>query len=470
MQMYGDIYIEASRADELREQLAKQLADGALTPSEHAELAAKLAARKPVSEAFLEIWMEFGSGTNKGPIRDDEKSRLQAEIASMQQDGKLTPAERADLDVQLAARPTISAGLAALANCTADQVPWFLLPFGVWSWPWRWLVATLVHCQWRDALINIGLLWSFGLVVEGKLGWRRFAPVLGGGLLATGLITTLAGLATGVVLPRSGSHDLVAFLAGICLVWAPANRIHYTRWLVVELGSFDTPIWLVLTFSATLGLLLGWLVGYPPLALFLLVFAYPMLGFATGTAIMRLGWVQTEGWDIYALWRTRHLLASDRNRLERKRQHAQNVPAPAAEVPAMQDALRTAAAEEFATELAAGRAAEAAGVFRMLRTRWPSWQAEPAALDRLSKLLWQVKDKDGAAAIAAELIARPGDSADARLMLAAVAVAAKRPAAARDHLAALPAELRPTQTVKRDTLLSRVAALEQHGEREVEFL
>ncbi len=43
--------------------------------------------------------------------------------------------------------------------------------------PYQWLTNNFVHADFMHILSNMLFLWSFGLVVEGKLGWLRTLAV-----------------------------------------------------------------------------------------------------------------------------------------------------------------------------------------------------------------------------------------------------------------------------------------------------
>lgn len=54
---------------------------------------------------------------------------------------------------------------------------WWLLEYGNGINPLEWIPAAFAHASVMHLLGNMFFLWGFGLVVEGKLGWRVFVPV-----------------------------------------------------------------------------------------------------------------------------------------------------------------------------------------------------------------------------------------------------------------------------------------------------
>ena len=56
------------------------------------------------------------------------------------------------------------------------QEPW-LLQYGDGLNPLEWIPAAFAHGGFMHLIGNMFFLWGFGLVVEGKLGWRIFIPL-----------------------------------------------------------------------------------------------------------------------------------------------------------------------------------------------------------------------------------------------------------------------------------------------------
>ena len=54
--------------------------------------------------------------------------------------------------------------------------PW-LLQYGEGLNPLEWIPAAFAHAGLTHLLGDMFFLWGFGLVVERKLGWRRFIPL-----------------------------------------------------------------------------------------------------------------------------------------------------------------------------------------------------------------------------------------------------------------------------------------------------
>lgn len=67
----------------------------------------------------------------------------------------------------------------AATGCAMNErllEPW-LLEYGNGINPLEWIPAAFAHGGFGHLIGNMFFLWGFGLVVEGKLGWRRFIPL-----------------------------------------------------------------------------------------------------------------------------------------------------------------------------------------------------------------------------------------------------------------------------------------------------
>ena len=168
--------------------------------------------------------------------------------------------------------------------------------------PTQWLTMNFMHADVLHLLGNMIFLWSFGLIVEGKLGWYRFLPIyLGIGILC-GLIVQLAMLGSGG--GALGASAVIFAIMGMALAWAPKNElscmlIFIIVWFI-RVVRFETTIAMMamvyvglnllffalqgFSFSGEAGHLLGFLIGMP-----------------VGIAMLKLGWVDCEGWDMFAV-------------------------------------------------------------------------------------------------------------------------------------------------------------------------
>lgn len=180
----------------------------------------------------------------------------------------------------------------------------WILQFGHGLHPVEWVAYNFLHFGWLHLIGNMVFLWGFGLIVEGKLGWWRFLLVyLAIGVLGGAFIQTLT-LARAEELAGSGGggSSLVVYgLMALCMIWAPKNELDVflffgIRAMTVEISNLVFGIWYIVEqlFCAWLsGFSIGSEVGH-------LVGAF--WGAGIGVAMLKLGWVDCENWDLFALW------------------------------------------------------------------------------------------------------------------------------------------------------------------------
>ena len=83
----------------------------------------------------------------------------------------------------------------------------YCLAYGDGLHPVQWLTHNFLHADFMHLLGNMIFLWSFGLVVEGKLGWYGMLPAYLGIGIANGWIVQAANQhQDGVALGVFGGH------------------------------------------------------------------------------------------------------------------------------------------------------------------------------------------------------------------------------------------------------------------------
>ncbi len=187
---------------------------------------------------------------------------------------------------------------------------WCMLSYGSWL-PWQWVTSNYLHGDFMHLLGNMILLWSFGLIVEGKVGWWRFLLIYNGiGMVECGLEQTLMlGFDEGGSL---GASAAIYGLIAIAMIWAPANEISCLFFIGFRSFSFDLTIWLFsgisLAIEVAMGILVVALADNAGTAMFsqLLRVSGAAFGFAVGIGLLKLGWVDCENWDAFAVWSGRN--------------------------------------------------------------------------------------------------------------------------------------------------------------------
>jgi membrane associated rhomboid family serine protease len=177
--------------------------------------------------------------------------------------------------------------------------------------PLQWVTNIFMHAGLLHLFGNMIFLWTFGLIVEGKLGFWRFLIVyLGLGALASAGMQLLVGSAQEVHM--LGASAVIFGLLALCLVWAPRNEVSCILWLRTMPMDVDVSIlWFVVLYIAfdvlTASLKAAVMAGSSAasgtviLALLLDHAIGAILGFVLGVALLKLKLVDCEHWDLFAV-------------------------------------------------------------------------------------------------------------------------------------------------------------------------
>ena len=187
----------------------------------------------------------------------------------------------------------------------------YVLVLGDGLHPLQWVTNNFLHSGILHLLGNMVFLWTFGLVVEGKLGWFRFLVVyLLLGIVESAAMQVLVSSEQDVSM--LGSSTIIFGLMGMCLVWAPRNEVTCIVWLRFTPMEFDLSIlWFAAlyialdVFSGGLsGVMRASLTNLSPMVIVAVELDHTfgaILGIAAGAAMLKLGWVDCENWDLFAV-------------------------------------------------------------------------------------------------------------------------------------------------------------------------
>src|SRR5262249_45472444 len=138
-------------------------------------------------------------------------------------------------DAPLYHRPIVTIGL-VLANVAsfflfpAKQYEDWTLVLGDGLHPLQWLTNIFMHAGWFHLIGNVIFLWTFGMVVEGKLGWWAFLLIyIGLGVGESAAMQLL--VPSGEPVHMLGVSGIIFGLLAMCLVWAPKNEVVCIVWL-----------------------------------------------------------------------------------------------------------------------------------------------------------------------------------------------------------------------------------------------
>jgi membrane associated rhomboid family serine protease len=194
------------------------------------------------------------------------------------------------------------------------------LEYGNGLHPLQWVTRNFLHEGPVHLIGNMLFLWVFGLVIEGKLGWWKFLAVY------LGLAVFQAGIEQSLSFwfdhGRSiGASGVIFALLAMALVWAPDHEIHclwiysgFFRW-----GAADVEIsvlWMAIFYIGTNLFFTG--IRGLGMSSELLHSLGAILGLALGFAMLKLRWVDCEGWDLLTVLSGGHLRSAARPRWFRR--------------------------------------------------------------------------------------------------------------------------------------------------------
>lgn len=179
------------------------------------------------------------------------------------------------------------------------------LSYGDGLHPMQWITSNFLHSGWMHLIFNMIFLWSFGIIVEGKLGWGRFVPIY----LAIGVIECFIEQLMMLRMGGEGSvgaSSVIFGLMSMALVWAPKNELTIFFFLLVVIKPFIKIFEVsILSFSVffiamNLALALFWFqVGFVSSELLHLMGG--AVGGVFGVMLLKLKVVDCENWDIFAV-------------------------------------------------------------------------------------------------------------------------------------------------------------------------
>lgn len=170
-----------------------------------------------------------------------------------------------------------------------------LLQYGRGLRPWQWLTSLFMHSDLGHLIGNMIFLWSFGLLLEGKLGWWLFTTIyIGMGMCESLIEQVLMLFASGGSL---GASSAIFSLLAMVVVLAPLNAFETVLFLGFRVFFIEVPN---LAFGAL----------YVAMNIFFFCFggatfgseAFHLMGFLIGLPVGLLmltrGYVDCEGYDI----------------------------------------------------------------------------------------------------------------------------------------------------------------------------
>jgi len=325
----------------------------------------------------------------------------------------------------------------------ARQYEDWVLVLGDGIHPLQWLTNIFMHAGWGHLIGNMIFLWTFGMIVEGKLGWWAFLLIyLGLGVGESAGMQLLVPSAEPVLM--LGASGIIFGLLAMCLVWAPKNDVVCIVWFRFTPSVFDLSILWFVALYILLDVVTAGLTGVVMatvlhrsrgaiLALALDHSSGAVLGFVLAVALLKLDLVDCENWDLFAVLQGRQGKSRKQARKPRVVPHRVSVefdrPAgpkktrkakSAAGVKSIEDPS-AAALRTMRLHLEQGEAEAALAVFKRSSVKLSGWNPEEADwLDLIQAMLDQNAWGDAASVMLAYVKRTSQPSPRVRLKLAQV--------------------------------------------------
>jgi membrane associated rhomboid family serine protease len=165
--------------------------------------------------------------------------------------------------------------------------------------PHQWVTSIFMHAGPMHLIGNMLFLWTFGLIVEGKVGWWQFLLCYFG----VGVLQSAAEQVLFLAGPESISLGASAAIFGImviALIWAPVNEVSIFMILGFYPIVFDVKVVGLAGFFLFLNVFFA-IMSQFSLSSELLHLMGAFLGFPIGLALLQLRLVDCEGYDLLSV-------------------------------------------------------------------------------------------------------------------------------------------------------------------------
>ncbi|MEX2026374.1 MAG: rhomboid family intramembrane serine protease, partial [Pirellulaceae bacterium] len=246
--------------------------------------------------------------------------------------------------------------------------------------PLQWLTYYYMHGDPLHLIGNMIFLWTFGLIVEGKVGWWRFLAIYNSiGLIEGAILQVVGYLFLGGDNGALGASGAIYGLLAISLIWAPVNemQIFYFIFFVIRfwIGTTAGSVMAISGFFIGMQVVVQMIrtmhAAHGEISLDAAILTSEVghlggavLGLAVGIAMLRLKWVDCEEFDVFSVIRGEH----KRTKEEKLEEFAKSKEGQ--ELRAKQYAQ---AQEEFRQNLAAGQPLGALATHRRAKQSFPEW-------------------------------------------------------------------------------------------------
>ncbi|MCA8996930.1 MAG: rhomboid family intramembrane serine protease [Planctomycetaceae bacterium] len=200
----------------------------------------------------------------------------------------------------------------ALTNGGHAHEGW-ILTFGQGMHPLEWVSSAFLHFGIMHLLGNMLFLWSYGLIIEGKIGTFWFLLTYFAMCLIHGAIVQSVMLWADPVGGAGGASGVIFAMLAIALVWAPLNTfdVVWFFWFgfIARAGRTEASVITLSCFYLALNLFWAtiWASFFESvMSSEFLHLTGAMVGFPIAFAFLAFGWVDCENWDLISVWKGKH--------------------------------------------------------------------------------------------------------------------------------------------------------------------
>ncbi len=184
--------------------------------------------------------------------------------------------------------------------------------------PVQWVTHNFLHLGFLHMAGNMLFLWSFGIVIEGKLGVVKYlCAYLAMGTLH-GATLQLILLHSGLDIPAAGASAVIYGLLAACMIWAPRNELNCTvifwigfRILVYEWDFYYTTVALLYIGEQALGLIFWGSIEGKIMVSEMGHLSGAFWGGVVAIILLKAGLVDCEEWDVFSVWARNRKLARE---------------------------------------------------------------------------------------------------------------------------------------------------------------
>ena len=330
----------------------------------------------------------------------------------------------------------------SVANPEAARL--YMLAVGDGLHPVQWLTSNFLHAGPSHLIGNMLALWSFGIVVEGKLGpWKSLIVYLGSGI-AHGAIVQVLMLSHEPTFCLGASAIVYAVMV-MCLIWAPENSINCLLvvfvFLFLRVIHFEVRIKIMVGIFLAMEVLILVLIGGELSSEYLHTVG-AVVGLVVGLVLLKSGQVDCENWDIFSVMAGRHTMTS-----EEREKHDAESPKAKREKAKNEHKRKERTLGEIQWAISQGNVLPAIMLCKQMRLDFPDGVLPEPDLLRLIQALLDKNMRDEALNAMQDYLANYSDKASlVRLKITHLLIEIKQPVAALKTLdRVIPDELNTRQ-------------------------